>query len=261
MTEIIMNNVREELSKAREKCIGMSEEVYAVTDYMSIVANDSLYPFGLVVCLALVMDHMEQGKFVNCSNKELTQYLGEHKNQVMIQMPYVLQVIDEIAEPEFAEEVRSICKQVMDWNPPKRVKAELDGNYPEYVKVAVDWWANAIASPNFDNGDDDMPKIFLQYKASQSFIITVENAFIFFDKGVAEIEHTNFLYHILINKQLGVIIHLSAVLGPVTHILKILFTVNEIDDCRGNRYYRDKQCRPPHSRGGCKDHDIADKAY
>jgi len=162
MTEIIMNNVREELSKAREKCIGMSEEVYAVTDYMSIVANDSLYPFGLVVCLALVMDHMEQGKFVNCSNKELTQYLGEHKNQVMIQMPYVLQVIDEIAEPEFAEEVRSICKQVMDWNPPKRVKAELDGNYPEYVKVAVDWWANAIASPKFDNGDDDMPFMLMQ---------------------------------------------------------------------------------------------------
>ena len=47
----------------------------------------------------------------------------EEINLILSQIPYVLQVIDEIAEPEFAEEVRVICKQVMDWDPPKRVKA------------------------------------------------------------------------------------------------------------------------------------------
>lgn len=163
MAEIIMNNVREELSKAREKCVGMSEEVYAVTDYMSTVASDSLYPEGLAICLALVMDDIQRGKsgFATCPNMELPQYLREHKNQVLDQMPYVLQVIDEIAEPEFADEVRSICKQVLNWNPSKRVKVDLDDDYPEYIKAAVDWWATAISSPKHDNGVD-MPYMLMQ---------------------------------------------------------------------------------------------------
>lgn len=163
MAEIIMNNVREKLSKAREKCVGMSEEVYAVTDYMSVVANDTLYPEGIAVILALIMDDVQRGRtgFASFPDKELPVYLREHKNQVLTQMPYVLQVIDEIAEPEFAKEVRNICKQIMNWNPPKRSKAELDDSYPAYVKVAVDWWANAIASPKLDNGDE-MPFMLMQ---------------------------------------------------------------------------------------------------
>lgn len=152
----IMNNVREKLSKARENCVGMSEEVYAVTDYMSVVANDTLYPQGLAMCLVLVMDDVQRGRcgFASSTVKELPLYLREHKSQVLSQMPYVLQVIDEVAEHEFAEEVRSICKKMMNWDPPKRTKAEMDDSYPAYVKAAVDWWANAIASPKLDNGDE-----------------------------------------------------------------------------------------------------------
>lgn len=163
MAEIIMSNVREKLSKARENCVGMSEEVYAVTDYMSTVANDSLYPEGLAICLVLVMDDVQRGRcgFASSPDKELPVYLREHKNQVLSQIPCVLQVIDEIAEPEFAEAVRVICKQVMNWEPPKRAKAELDDSYPVYVKAAVDWWANAVASPKLDNGDD-MPYMLMQ---------------------------------------------------------------------------------------------------
>ena len=159
--EIIMNNAVEKFSKARENCVGMSEEVYAVIDYMSTVAHDSLYPQWMVMYLGMVMDDVRRGRcgFAFSLDKKLPVYLRNHKNQVLSQIPYVLQVIDEIAETEFAEEVRVICKKVMNWDPPKRVKAELDDNYPVYVKVAVDWWANEVASRKHENGKDmaDLP--------------------------------------------------------------------------------------------------------
>lgn len=72
---------------------------------------------------------------------------------------YVPQVIDAIANEDFANEFRKICKELLNFDPPKRERkydqnADIDGDYPEYVKVAVNWWANAIANPKFDNGDD-----------------------------------------------------------------------------------------------------------
>lgn len=55
MTEKTMNNVREKLSRSREMCPGLSEEVYALTDYMASVANDKLLPQGMLSCLVLSM--------------------------------------------------------------------------------------------------------------------------------------------------------------------------------------------------------------
>jgi len=156
MTEIIMNNVREKLSNARELCPGMSEEIYAITDYMATVANESLVPQGLAVCLFLVKYDIQNGKsgFATGRNAELPQYLRDNKNQVLRQLVYIPQVIDEIAEPDFAKAFRDICKVILDIDPPKRVKVDWDKEFPEYVKVAVDWWANAVASPKLDNGEN-----------------------------------------------------------------------------------------------------------
>ena len=50
MTEKTMNNVREKLSRSREMCPGLSEEVYALTDYMASVANDKLLLQGMLSC-------------------------------------------------------------------------------------------------------------------------------------------------------------------------------------------------------------------
>lgn len=161
MTGMTMNNVREKLSKSRESCPGLSEEVYALTDYMADVANNSLEPYGMLMLLVLSMEDIRGGKngFAVAESKEIPEYLKKHKAQVLAQAVYVPQIIDAIADEDFANEFRKICKASLNFDPPKRVekydkKADIDGDYPEYVKVAVNWWANAIVNPKFDNGDD-----------------------------------------------------------------------------------------------------------
>lgn len=169
MSRMEMNNVGEKLSEARKTCVGMSEEMYLLTDYMSTVVNDTLEPMGLAVSLACVMDDILLER--NGYGGGYLEKVKKHKDAVMAQIPYFPQVIDEIAEPEFAEEFRAICKEVMDINPPKRVKAEMkNADYPEYVKVAVDWWGNAIISPKFDNGTDMVPMMmFLLANLSKTY--------------------------------------------------------------------------------------------
>lgn len=154
-----MKNVKEKLSNARTTCVGMSNEIYALTDYMSSVANDSLVPMGMALCLGLVMDDLEKGRngFASASSEKLPDYMIEHKNQIKAQLVYFPQVIDAIAEPDFAEEFRTVCKEFFNFDPPRRVSAEVDESYPAYIKAAVDWWANAVASPKLDNGADMNP--------------------------------------------------------------------------------------------------------
>lgn len=57
-----MNNEREKLSKCRELCAGMSEDVYVLTDYLSTVANDSLVPVGMAMMFALALNDIENGR-------------------------------------------------------------------------------------------------------------------------------------------------------------------------------------------------------
>ena len=164
MTVKKMNNVREKLSNSREMCPGLSEEVYALTDYMAGVANDELVPQGMLRLLVLCMEDIRRGEnsFSCEKSKEFPEYLIKHKQQVLAQAVYFPQVIDAIADEEFANEFRISCRGLLDFDPPKReekykLNAEFGGDYPEYVKVAVNWWANAITNPKFDNGDDNMP--------------------------------------------------------------------------------------------------------
>ncbi len=161
MSERTMSNVREKLSMSREKCPGLSEEVYALADYMAKIANDTLEPWGMVMYLALSIGDILRGEngFASGESKEIPECLSKHKTQVWTQAVYIPQIIDAIADKDFAEEFRKICKDDLNFDPPKRDRkydqnADIVGDYPEYVKVAANWWANIIVNPKFDNGDD-----------------------------------------------------------------------------------------------------------
>lgn len=162
MSENIIGNVNEVLSHAREACPGLSEDVYALTDYMSVCANETLVPIGMLMCLVLCLEDIKRGE---CGFAKIVepfpQHLVTHKTQVLAQAVYIPQIIDALADADFAEEFRILCKENLDFDPPSRqerydVNADIKGNFPEYVKVAVNWWANAIVNPKFDNGDDSM---------------------------------------------------------------------------------------------------------
>ena len=180
MAEIIMNNVKEKFSKARETCVGMSEEIYALTDYISVVANDSLVPMGLAICFVCVRDDIEKGRCGFGVKAEFPEIFINRKAQVEAQFNYLVQVVDAIADEKFASKFREICKTYLGANPPKRVNAEVDKKYPDYVKAAVDWWANAILSPKLDNGEE-MPAMLTSFISGSAKSYTEEQIKLFKD--------------------------------------------------------------------------------
>lgn len=163
MNKMLMVNVKEKFAQARELCPGMSEEVYALTDCFADVANDRLYPAGILMVLACIMDDLRTKRCSFAGQIEYSEYLVTHSAQVQAQMPFVLQVIDAIAEPDFAEAVRAECGEVFHWNVPKRVA--ISGKISEYenINAAVNWWAEAIQHPKMGNGDDDLAMLLAMF--------------------------------------------------------------------------------------------------
>ena len=169
MEERTLSNVKQKFAEAREKCPGMSDDIYALTDYISLVANDNLVPQGLAVCLVCIMDDLQKGRNgFSPNNEPLPEYLNIRKDQIIAQMVYIPQVVDAIADEQFAEDFRKICKEIFNIDTPKRVNVNINSQYPENVRAAVDWWANAIQSPVLDNGSDINPFLMMFLSGSKN---------------------------------------------------------------------------------------------
>lgn len=142
MGELLMNDVQQKFANARTLCPMMSEEIYALTDYLALMANDSLEPVGIPMTLVCVMDDIKNQR--SGYGKEFPEYLVENGKKVREHMPYVLQVIDAIAEKDFAEEVRSECKKAFNWDIPRRTTGLGDVSEDMRVNIAVDWWTQVL---------------------------------------------------------------------------------------------------------------------
>lgn len=163
MSEMLMTDVRKKFASARELCPGMSEEIYALTDYISTIANDQLVPGGILVMLIGVMDDLEKKRCGFARKTEFPEYLATHSMQVRAQLPYILQVVDAIAEPDFADEVRTECKEALCWDIPKRIDVSSEVSEHGYINAAVNWWAEAIQHPKMDNGDDGLAMLMMMF--------------------------------------------------------------------------------------------------
>lgn len=157
MSELMMTNAREKFASARETCPGMSEEIYALTDYIAAVADDRLAPDGVMIMLLCIMDDLDKKRCgFSAAGIDFPKYLTEHNLQVKAQVPYVLQVVDAISGADFAEAVRQECNAAFHWTIPKRVTLSDEVDESENIKAAVNWWAEAIQHPKMDNGTDEM---------------------------------------------------------------------------------------------------------
>ncbi len=154
------NSLKEKLKNVRTTCPGMSEDLYVITDYMSKVVNTPTTVKAFAITMVGLMDDINNGKCGFTKKVEIPKEFILRKNQVLAQLPNVIQVIDEICEEQFANNFRSICLEVFGFNPPKRTNASLGNNYPEYIEQAVNWWANAIQTTNFDMGEEVPMAIF-----------------------------------------------------------------------------------------------------
>ncbi len=152
MKEATMTNIREKLANARDLCPGMSSDFYILTDYMSENTNDELVPMGMMLLIVCVQNDIETGR--NGFGKDFPEELAQRRNFVKDEIQLIPQLIDTIADEEFATEFRMYWKE---WFDTKAV--ETDTEYPAYIKAAIDWWANAIISLKFDNGEA-LPALF-----------------------------------------------------------------------------------------------------
>lgn len=137
---------KDRLFEARERCEGLHEDVYLIADYMfAIISSNALSPQGLALCFSEAM---------NIMRTEVPR---------KVQAVYFPQLIDELADEDYAEEFRKLCKEAYGFNPPKRYTEVDIGEIPEYIKVAVDWWANAITSRGCN---EHVPRKLYQYVAN-----------------------------------------------------------------------------------------------
>ena len=100
-----------------------------------------------------------------------------------------------------------------------------------------------------DHGDDDVPHILPHDEGADAREIAVEGLAVTADEGVRQVEHANLLDHVLVDHEIRVVVHLSAILGAAAHILEVLTAVVEIDDGRGNRDGDHDQSSPPQLGG------------
>ena len=117
--KLIMYDVRKKLSKTREMCVGMSEGLYALTDYIAEVADDSMSPEAVAMILFFVIDDIQNDKS-GYAKQQFSEYIINNREQVLEQAVYFPQVIDAIASKSFAKEFRSICRELLEYDPPKR---------------------------------------------------------------------------------------------------------------------------------------------
>lgn len=160
-----LKNVREKFKDVRNICPEMSGDMYSLTDYIAenMKDNVSLFPEGMMILFGCVLHDIEIEKNDFGYGKEFPQELIDRKNFVKKEFYNLPLVVDKIANKTFAKEFRTLWKKVFNQEAPK------EESYNENVRVAVDWWANAIISPKYDCGDSITDTVASICKSSKTF--------------------------------------------------------------------------------------------
>ena len=118
-----MTNARSALKRAREIATNVPYELHDLSDYMSIVANDTLVPDGLITCLMLVTFDLQKGEcgFNGLNKAEANVVLKKIGLEVLAYLPHFPLIIDKVADAPFAAEFRQLfdeCKMFGKALPP-----------------------------------------------------------------------------------------------------------------------------------------------
>jgi len=145
-----LSEAKKKLAACREMCPGLSEYTYALTDYLAEHVQDSTAPEGLMLFLVLALYDIERGR-TNVESRQLSEPLVKNKQEVLRDAMYVQLVVDEIAEKEFAEKFRALCKDLLGYDTKKPEKAEpvvkSMEEYADCIDEAAKWWTNIIMNP------------------------------------------------------------------------------------------------------------------
>lgn len=167
-----MVNLKESLKNVRKLCPEMSDDMYILTDYIADNMDESVIPLKAVITIVCVMDDIQKSR--NGFGKEFPEILKERKDSILNEFLKIPQVIEYITSENFFKEFKNIWDEMLK-------NYDNEETYPKYVKVAVDWWTDAIILPKFDNGDNFAMLLSISLarntkKYSEKEIITFKNS-------------------------------------------------------------------------------------
>ena len=98
-----------------------------------------------------------------------------------------------------------------------------------------------------------MQKTFFHEQFLQTAEVDKEGFLIPSDEEIGKVEQTDFLDHILVGHEVGIVVHLAAFLGMPAQVPEILFAVAEVDESGRDTHCEDDQ-RRPRADGKQRDH-------
>lgn len=143
----ILTDAKAKFKNVRETLPNLDEEAYQLTDFISEIITDNVTPQGLMAYIILIYNSLLQNKNYFNNHKILTYDLYQKRTKYLEEMPNITAIVDNIAPKNFSDTFRKLTQNFLGYN--------FDKTYPENVKVAVNWWEEAIKSSNFS--DIDLP--------------------------------------------------------------------------------------------------------
>ena len=140
------------LRRARAKCLGLPSETYEFADYLSWHLHRAIYPFGMTMSILFAVGDLEDGihrDFYGETN--LPPSLFFRRKQILPYAKFILQVLDCITEPTFANAVRQKCQDILGWRVTSRITIHTSSDedfyqklFEDNIKIATEWWSGAI---------------------------------------------------------------------------------------------------------------------
>ncbi len=126
------------LINAKQFCLGMEEVDYQFAQYFANcwLSDESASSIARTIPAAL------EGLAEDDANDDLFWWHRSHPEEVR----FFLQIMDAVADPETADELRSCCKQLYGWEVVRYVipVEEEEEEFPLAVQCALDWWSGAL---------------------------------------------------------------------------------------------------------------------
>lgn len=139
--------LKEKLAHARDLCPGMDETDYQFAEYLAANLDEKSTPSGVVTTISLLMMDLARYRLDHSAviiSKGFPEYFRKNYSTAIGHAHLILQIIDIVADKDFAEDLRNKCFQTFRWTTARRVVVANRGDYPAYIEAAISWWAGAI---------------------------------------------------------------------------------------------------------------------
>ena len=134
-------NMKKKLGNARVLCPGMSDYMYMLTDYIAKNTLGKRTPSEAAMRCQYIRRDLVYGR--NSFGGKFPKRIRRNRQALLDEFRQIPAVIDAVADADFASQFHIEWEKCrLDVVPLKKI--DPGDELPAYIKVAVDWWENAI---------------------------------------------------------------------------------------------------------------------